>query len=116
MAYASWPSALPVPMRDQFEESEADAGTISDPNDYGPGNSRAVTTGSKRAFALGFGLNDAQFIVADNFYTTTIKRVEYFYWTHPITGDTILVKMSGRPKRKPISYDYNLVTVRFVEV
>lgn len=96
MSYPAWPTELDNPLIDGF--TEGDLSTVaSDPNDYGFGNDRPLTTKVIRTFQCKFWVNQTQKAALETFHTTTIGKTGYFYWTHPLTSEAILVKMPQRP-------------------
>lgn len=115
MAYASWPSSLPNGQYNGFNETSLN-NFIEDQGDLGVSSRRALGTKRLRTFSFSMMLTDAQKASVDSFYETTINQIEYFYWTHPVTAETVLVRLENPPEYEALTYSTWMVRVALKEV
>ncbi len=83
----AFPASLGAPLI-KFTETGLDT-RVSDANDMGIADYRAVMTGKVRRFSMPFLLSDDQKAALETFYYTTLGQVQPFVWTHPKTAESI---------------------------
>jgi hypothetical protein len=97
MATASftWPSTLPAsPVINNYQESFKDNVIRSD-IDAGPMKTRQRYTRAQRMLQVSFVLTDAQKITFTNFFNSIKGGALPFNWADPVTGTSIVVRMTG---------------------
>lgn len=115
MSYASWPASLPAGQYQGFAEN-SQPNWAEDQGEIGTPMRRLLTTKRIRTFSFSMMLTDAQKTVVDTFFDDTINQIEYFYWTHPVTSEAILVRLQTPPIYNALTYSTWMVDVSMVEV
>lgn len=97
MADIDFPASLPCMLSGTLGESATDT-WVEDQGEVGAPRRRNRFTRVLRTFTLSMRLTTDQRAILLEFYDVTLDRgVNIFNWTHPWTGETIEVRLSGRP-------------------
>lgn len=90
-----WPPTLPdTPLRDGYQEAEADT-VIETPMEAGPPKSRPRVTAGTRAFTCVFEFTGAELAQFKTFYRDTVANGALsFDWTEPVSGATATFKFT----------------------
>ena len=115
MSYVSWPSDLPVPNREGYQEGDIDT-TVSDPNDIGVQRKRPMTTKIIRNWSFTIRCTYAQRNEILTSYKTTLGQTDFFYWTEPLSDEVVLVQIQGRPVPTSLAPDVWDMAISLQEV
>lgn len=95
-----FPSGLPRPRTDGFEEAAARRFESFAVDRVGQERRRAVTTAAPRRLALSYTMTAAQWVTLMGFFETDTRGGALrFTFTHPVTGVTALAYFETEPRR-----------------
>lgn len=113
----TWPVGLPQkPISGSFSESKG-FNILRAPMDAGPAKMRKRSNRSNM-MSLSFLMTDSELDTLETFITSTISGIARFYYDHPITGDTLEVRVvpdsdGGLYSVSHVSKDNYSVTLTF---
>lgn len=100
-----WPSALPLPQLEDFEEMFR-AGVLRSEIPVGVATQRLRTKAAPRPFRMRWRLTTSQVAILESFYVTTLGHGALAWrWTHPRTNVSMLFRFAGPTESSPVGYD-----------
>ncbi|MBH1591387.1 hypothetical protein I5U77_02840 [Stenotrophomonas maltophilia] len=107
MAEFNWPSSLPCPLLEGYEEPEGDDGIISTTMQAGPAKRRPRVSLVPDEVSMVLLLSQAQVQTLNGFYLTTLRKTRAFNWRDfrfPTASDNVAVyRFMAKPSYRPVT-------------